>query len=570
MSAVLTHIFSLVLDASLAATILLAIVLLAQLCLGKLLCPSWRYILLIAVVVRLLIPAVPETGFSIFNLTVKRRVPPPISTLPVAPDIIKIRPFASLPSSQPQRITVATAAPVIWLSGVVIWLALLGIQHQRTAKWVSRLEPITDPVVLEILTAVRQKLRLARKVRIVRTASDMAPALFGSINPVLLLPEFALRDLTREELRLVFLHELLHIKRHDLLLNSLSVLARALHWFNPAAWFLVRQIRIERELACDEHVLRIIRADDQRLYGNLLLKIVDEFATPPRQATLIPIIQRKPKIQRRINMISNYKPLPWTLSIVSALVLAIAALLTFTRAADKPPAAKPSEKQDQISDKERASASTLKNLTEQVDRQRALVRDLQEKADNLRLQLGIIDSDPKGTITSETERLRRLESLHMEARSERERNATLYSYLTNLGRADLKSAALSAVPDPLLSSLLQQQQNTEQKLADVTENHGAEHPEVKGATRVLAQINKQIDDRLQAITRGIKTRVDIENVRAESLQNEIMKLRDLTIARSIQSRPYYDTLRELELQQQVLDRLKVRVADEKINSAFAK
>jgi hypothetical protein len=61
------------------------------------------------------------------------------------------------------------------------------------------------------------------------------------------------------------------VRRRDCQIQLLAHLALAVHWFNPLAWWAVRRLRIEREHACDDHVLRLgTRASD---YADHLLQI---------------------------------------------------------------------------------------------------------------------------------------------------------------------------------------------------------------------------------------------------------------------------------------------------------
>src|SRR5437660_1722674 len=75
-----------------------------------------------------------------------------------------------------------------------------------------------------------------------------------------------------ERLRIVLLHEMLHIQRRDLLAQAVAQLACCLYWFHPLVWIAARQLRKERERACDDAVLtRGVAASE---YAGHLLDLV--------------------------------------------------------------------------------------------------------------------------------------------------------------------------------------------------------------------------------------------------------------------------------------------------------
>ena len=55
----------------------------------------------------------------------------------------------------------------------------------------------------------------------------------------------------------MLLHELQHYRHKDAIANYLMNFAGVLYWFNPFVWFALREMRNDREVACDTSVLKI-------------------------------------------------------------------------------------------------------------------------------------------------------------------------------------------------------------------------------------------------------------------------------------------------------------------------
>jgi beta-lactamase regulating signal transducer with metallopeptidase domain len=93
-----------------------------------------------------------------------------------------------------------------------------------------------------------------RRVTLLRSRRSTMPMTWGTLRPTILLPHDA-DGWTDERKRVVLLHELAHVARHDCLSQMAAGVACALYWMHPGVWFAARRLRVERELACDDRVL---------------------------------------------------------------------------------------------------------------------------------------------------------------------------------------------------------------------------------------------------------------------------------------------------------------------------
>ena len=96
------------------------------------------------------------------------------------------------------------------------------------------------------------KLGLRTAVHVVESALVDVPAAVGWLRPVILLPIAALANLTTFQIEAILAHELIHIRRHDYLVNLAQTIAETLLFFHPGVWWVSHQIRVEREHCCDD------------------------------------------------------------------------------------------------------------------------------------------------------------------------------------------------------------------------------------------------------------------------------------------------------------------------------
>ncbi|HUW85181.1 MAG TPA: carboxypeptidase regulatory-like domain-containing protein [Phycisphaerae bacterium] len=165
----------------------------------------------------------------------------------------------------------ATYLPWFWLTGsaVTFGLLLLGLAGADRMRRVS--QPIDGGDVAAACRRLQAVLRIGRSVALKACDRIVAPVVVGVIRPAILLPAAALAHLTSEQLEMILLHELAHIRRWDNLVNLLQRVIESVLFFHPVVWLVSRRVRLEREHCCDELVVR--HAGGRQAYAELLANV---------------------------------------------------------------------------------------------------------------------------------------------------------------------------------------------------------------------------------------------------------------------------------------------------------
>jgi hypothetical protein len=161
------------------------------------------------------------------------------------------------------------------------------------------------------------------------TDAVSSPALFGYLRPRLLLPRPARAELSLPELRHIFLHELAHLKRHDIALGYVIAVLHVLHWFNPLVALGLRRMRADRELVCDGLALSVLAPEETAAYGRTILHQVERLLASRSHWMLAGVSGDKTRIKQRILVISRFRKdaYRWSpLALALLVVLACAAL----------------------------------------------------------------------------------------------------------------------------------------------------------------------------------------------------------------------------------------------------
>ena len=133
---------------------------------------------------------------------------------------------------------------------VMLATGLIGVQRLRRS---SRI--IETGEIPRRLRMLADSLGIARRVSVGICDRLAVPVLMGIVRPLILLPPAALCGWSVEQLEMVLLHELAHLRRWDNLVNLVQRIVESLLFFHPVVWWLSGWVRLERELCCDRLVV---------------------------------------------------------------------------------------------------------------------------------------------------------------------------------------------------------------------------------------------------------------------------------------------------------------------------
>jgi beta-lactamase regulating signal transducer with metallopeptidase domain len=263
---------------------------------GRISSPSrrlWWGVLPLAFLVPLRVPVFPALG----RLPPVAEVRSPISLLaPLAP-----------PVGGKRALGAGTLEIGLWLFGGFVYAAMVGVQTARATRRWSRERLSTEKALLHLLEGCKSESGVTVPVGLVVSSSVPSPAIMGWLRPRILLPESVATGTPASELRPILLHELAHLRSHDVPFNWLLTIVRAVHWFNPLAHLGAISWSRFREEAADEAAIRWMRDDSGAAYGEALVRSLRLHRRASAPFGSLAIIESVHHLKKRINMITRYK-----------------------------------------------------------------------------------------------------------------------------------------------------------------------------------------------------------------------------------------------------------------------
>ena len=238
------RIFYNIMYVSIIASILAMIILLFRKSFDKKISPSWKFAMWGLLLISLFIPG---------RITIQSQNTHRIIISSFVDQIENLK--ETLIANQSGKIIL-----YIWIAGIIV-IALYYIISSIVMKQKIGKNKVEKAEIIEILEQAKKDMGIQNEIELVVQNYKKVPCIYGFFKPKILLTEEILKE-DYKKIYYIFMHELAHYKRKDILLNKVLILISVIHWFNPILWFCFKQIRQDMELKADEMVLNNINKSE--------------------------------------------------------------------------------------------------------------------------------------------------------------------------------------------------------------------------------------------------------------------------------------------------------------------
>ena len=219
----------------------------------------------------------------------------------------------------------------VWGIGVLGYGLITLAYHRHINHIKQSIKPIQHRTVIKQFNECKQELKIRKKLVLGQSTQVQAPMLLGIQKPYIVLPEYMLEDLSEKELYFIFLHELSHYKKKDVWVNYIICFFQMVYWFNPCLYWAFKNMRVDREVACDRNVLKMLDKTQYIDYGKTIIHCAEKMSEAPFLQMVTSIGGSKEQIKKRIESIVTFKHETRLMKLKSLLVIMMAGSLTWTQ-----------------------------------------------------------------------------------------------------------------------------------------------------------------------------------------------------------------------------------------------
>lgn len=163
----------------------------------------------------------------------------------------------------------------IWIAGMLVMIILSLHAWFKLKKIKNTISVLNNKDVLHLFEQCKNRLHISKPIFMGESPLVKSPMTFGIFKTYIVLPMHLDESMPIESFQYIFMHELHHYKYKDISTNSLLIIYQIFYWFNPLVWIAFKEMRIDREIACDIAVLKTLDKHRYVDYGNTIINFVE-------------------------------------------------------------------------------------------------------------------------------------------------------------------------------------------------------------------------------------------------------------------------------------------------------
>lgn len=176
---------------------------------------------------------------------------------------------------------------------------------------------VSDVRILQLFGDCLEACGVKKQVELYQIPQLATPVMAGMLRPCIAIPDGSFSD---KDLSFIFLHELTHYKRYDLVYKWLIQAVVCVHWFNPAVYFLEKEVNSACELACDESVIRFLPKEGKKAYGDTLLLCSKTAYLKKSSVPSLTLTEGAQQLKERLGAIMKFRQLTKKTKIATMIV----------------------------------------------------------------------------------------------------------------------------------------------------------------------------------------------------------------------------------------------------------
>ena len=169
----------------------------------------------------------------------------------------------------------------VWIVGILAMIILVIKSSLRLRTLEKSALPLQNQKVRRLYHRCLEETGIHKDIPVYSTAFLKFPIIVGLLKPCIYLPIHLISDYDEADIRYMLLHELQHYRHHDAIANYLMNLVGVVYWFHPLVWYALKEMRNDREVACDTSVLKMLEEDAYADYGNTLINFAEKVSLTP-------------------------------------------------------------------------------------------------------------------------------------------------------------------------------------------------------------------------------------------------------------------------------------------------